>query len=425
MTATTPAFLSGQQKFSDESAWLTKFREENWQAFLKQGVPDRKNEYWKYDDLGFLAHQQFSAAPIPDEESLIDVMHQHRLRSGDGILLVMVNGHFMPFLSDLIKLPMGITVCSINQALQTHADCIENYFPELTDVNKYPFAALNAAQFTDGLFLKMDDNVQLKSPLHLLSLNIGKNNFMASCRNLILMGKDSECILVEEYFSSVEQMYFMNIATTMHLANNAKLQHYKLQQENNKAVHIANHSIHQQQDSYYSHLNVSCGAQFSRDDLVIRLNETGAKCNTGGFYYSRNNAQTIDNHVDITHAAKHSQSEMLYKGILDNQSRAIFNGRLHVEKDAQQILAYQGNHNLLLSRQAEVYSKPELEIYADDVKCKHGATTGQLDQDALFYLRSRGIPERESMKILLEGFAEEILDRITHPGIRSRVQEAL
>jgi len=155
------------------------------------------------------------------------------------------------------------------------------------------------------------------------------------------------------------------------------------------------------------------------------LLEKGAQCQTGGFYHLREANQYIDNHIEINHEAAHSSSDMLYKGIVDNRSRAVFNGRLYVKQDAQKILAHQANHNLLLSTQAEVYSKPELEIYADDVKCKHGATIGQLDQDALFYMCSRGIPYADAVNILLRGFAEEILDRVTHAGMKKRVQEAL
>ena len=217
----------------------------------------------------------------------------------------------------------------------------------------------------------------------------------------------------------------MNMMTTIHVAKNAKMQHYKIQQEGRKAVHLASHFVHQQQNSTFSHVNFSSGALFARDDLVVQLLESGAECHTGGFYHLRYDQQFIDNHVVINHVAAHSNSDMLYKGIMENKSRAVFNGRLHVEKNAQKILAYQANHNLLLSKDAEVYSKPELEIYADDVKCKHGATTGQLDEQALFYMRSRGIPRHEALSILLQGFAEEIMQRITHEGIRRRVQEAL
>ncbi len=153
------------------------------------------------------------------------------------------------------------------------------------------------------------------------------------------------------------------------------------------------------------------------------MQEPGAACQASGFYHLHRAHQYIDHHVEINHVAPHTNSEMVYKGILDNQSRAVFNGRLFVKKDAQKIVAHQANHNLLLSNRAEIYSKPELEIYADDVKCKHGATTGQLDQDALFYMRARGIGYQEAVNILLQGFADEIIDRVHHKGVKMRVKE--
>ena len=203
----------------------------------------------------------------------------------------------------------------------------------------------------------------------------------------------------------------------------AQLDYYKIQQEGKQAAHIAHTFIQQKQDSSVSAMNFSTGAQFARDDLIISLKESGAECKTSGFYHLFYDNQYIDNHIDIDHVAPRSHSEMLFKGILDHKSRAVFNGRLHVTEGAQKILAYQANHNLLLSNDAEVYSKPELEIYADDVKCKHGATTGQIDQDALFYLQSRGIPHQEAMGMLLQGFAEEVTEKIKLPAVKMRVLE--
>ena len=163
------------------------------------------------------------------------------------------------------------------------------------------------------------------------------------------------------------------------------------------------------------------GADFARDDVAITLQQTGAKCHTSGFYHTSRDNQYVDHHVDVLHAAAHTQSDMLYKGIIDKKSRAVFNGRLHVAAGAQKIQAVQGNHHLLLSASGEAYSKPELEIYADDVKCRHGATTGQLDQDALFYLRARGIPYKEAVHILLKSFAEDVLQRIQDKAIQEQI----
>ncbi len=402
---------------------LSETDAQHWRAFVQHGMPSRKNEYWKYDDVSFLADKHYSLAQKIDAREITEALHQHSLRSGDGIFLVMINGYFMPELSDLFKLPAGIIACSLQEALQKQGDDLREKFTAI-DNHKYPFASLNADMFTDGLFLQVADDCKLHRPIHLLSIMLNEENIVAYPHNLILTGKNTEITLFEEYFGA-SQNYLMNTVNTIHLDEAAIVTHYKLQQEAKSATHMACHFISQEKNSRFSHVNISAGAQFARDDVVVHLRDTSAECHTSGYYHLRDKNQTIDNHIDIRHAAAHSQSNMLYKGIVANQARAIFNGRLHVEKDAQHIQAYQGNHNLLVDKQAEVYSKPELEIYADNVKCKHGATTGQINRDALFYLRSRGIAEQDAIEILLQAFADEIMQRVTHAGIRMRMQEVL
>lgn len=397
----------------------------NWDTFLKQGLPTRKDERWKYTDLSFLTNKQYIPAQRVESEQLIDVIDQHRLQRSESIMLVFVNGYFTPALSDLAKLPDGVIACSLNEALQLHADLLKTHYNEQIDSQKYPLANVNAAIFTDGLFLHLPDACEITMPIHLLSLVTGKEEWIAHPHNVIILGEKSHLIFAEEYFSLAPQSYLMNIVTTIYAGKNARLDHCKIQQEGKQAVHFANTFIYQKQNSHVSFANFSSGSLFARDDVIVKLQEPGAYCHTSGFYHLRVDNQYIDNHVDITHLAPYSSSEMLYKGIIDKKSRAVFNGRLHVAKDAQKVLAHQANHHLLLANDAEAYSKPELEIYADDVKCKHGATTGQLDQEALFYLCSRGIPREDAVNMLLQGFSEEIVQRITHPGIQMRVQEIL
>lgn len=423
-----PAWIQksgGDTLLPSAPAWLVDARRKHWDAFLKNGLPTRKDERWKYTDLGFLANKNFSSSTRTDPALLEDVINQHRLQQGESILLVLVNGYFMPMLSDLAKLPEQVLVGSMDDALQQHAEIIQANWLENIDAQKYPFASMNAAMFVDGLFLCVPDDCEIDKPIHILSLAIGEDEFIAQPYNMIILGQNSKVTLVEECFSHAGQTYMMNTVTTMTIGPHAKLDAFKIQQEGPQAVHIANIFIRQKKHSQVSFTNFSSGSLFARDDLVVKLLEPGANCHTGGFYRLSADDQYIDHHIDIDHAAPHSNSEMLYKGILDRKSRAVFNGRLFVEKDAQKILAYQANHNLLLSKEAEVFSKPELEIYADDVKCKHGATTGQIDQEALFYMRSRGIDKSEAMNILLRGFAEEVMQRITHPGIKMRVQETM
>lgn len=395
----------------------------NWEHFVKHQLPTRNDERFKYADFSFLAGKTFSAAQPINADDLIDTVNQHRLRQGNNILLVLVNGYFMPSLSDLHKLPDEVIACSMTKASQQYADAMVANWGKSINIKKHPFAGINAAMCKDGLFLHLPDNCELDASLHVLSIVVDQNEFMTHPWNMLVMGANSKLTLVEEYFSLAKQTYLMNVVTTIVAGKGAHLKHYKIQQEGKGAIHIANTFIQQQQDSRIEFTNFSMGSAFARDDVVALLQEPGANCNTAGFYHLTQDNQYIDHHIDIEHAAPNSNSEMLYKGILENKSRAVFNGSLYVKKDAQKIVAHQANHNLLLSKDAEIYSKPELEIYADDVKCKHGATTGQLDQEALFYMRSRGIPYQDAMSILLQGFAEEIMQRVTHDGVKMRVME--
>jgi Fe-S cluster assembly protein SufD len=271
--------------------------------------------------------------------------------------------------------------------------------------------------FTDGLFIHIPDSVLLSLPLHILSLSSGQESIMTSPNNLLVLGKNAQASVVHEYTSLVSGNYFNNVVTTIVAEDQAKLNLVKLQNESAQAIHMENIFVSQKQDSDVTLSNVTTGASFSRDDIAVLLAEAGAVCRTSGFYHASRDNQYIDHHVDVNHHAPRTNSEMVYKGIIDKKSRAVFNGGLYVEKNAQKITAFQENHNLLLSNTAEIYSKPELEIYADDVKCRHGATTGQIDRDALFYMQARGIDQATAMNILLKGFADDVLQRIIHPVI--------
>lgn len=424
---TTPQWLQTAYSKSDVDvpAWFAAMQEKQWQAFCQQGIPTRKNERWKYTDLSFLTNKHFAPAKRPLADDLQDCIQQHRLQQGASILLVFVNGYFMSSLSDMPKLPQQVVACNISEALQTQAQWIEPYWSQMIDAERYPFASLNAAVSTDGLFFYLPAHCELESPIHLLSIVTDESDFIAHPRHLFILGEQSKLLLVEEQWSLTENMYMMNHVSTLVLEKGAQLEQVKIQNEGRKAIHMAHYFVWQKQDSSSVFTNFSLGAAFARDELIVQLEGKGADCRTSGFYHLRDHNQYVDHHIDINHRAPHSKSEMLYKGILENKSRAVFNGRLYVEKDAQKILAYQANHNMLLAKEAEVYSKPELEIYADDVKCKHGASIGQLDQDALFYLRSRGVEKEEAIAMLLQGFADEILQRVQHAGIKMRVQEAM
>lgn len=422
MTA-LPEWLLNPANTFEAPHWLNHYREKHLQDLLKQGLPHAKHERWKYTDLAFLIKKVFEPGTTtctPAQTSEInDVLNQHRIVGSE--VIVLINGIYNPQFSSQ-RLPEGVILCHLREALTKQATLVQKFWPKAIDSATHPFASLNNVSFIDGLFLYIPKESHLES-LHLLFIATAPTNFIAHPHHLFVLDQSSYLNIIEEHISLSPQAYFMNMLTTIRVEENAKLEYYKIQQQNSQSTHLAYTSIQQQKDSFVNHVNLSYGSVFARDDVIIQLEGTGANCRTSGYYHLTQDHQYIDHHIDICHAAPLSCSEMLYKGILENKSKVVFNGRLHVQPRAQKTLAYQANHHLLLSKQAEAYAKPELEIYADDVQCKHGATTGELNQDTLFYLQSRGIPYAQALQILLTGFATEVFNRIALPEVTAYVQQ--
>lgn len=407
----------------DVPAWLQSLRKKHWETFLSQGLPTNKHERWKYTDLSFLTQQHFQPPDpvLPNVEHLVE---QHRLSQNETFLIVLINGQFAPSLSD--PLPVGLKVMSLRTAWQTQGDLIKQYWETYCQAAQYsPFVSLNAAVFADGLLLQMAPGCELAKPVQLLSVNLFPAGAVNHPLHFMVLEKNSKLTVLETQIDGSQNTYLTNAVMQIVVGPHAELTYYKTHKAQPSSLHIAHTFVHQARDSRAVFTNLINGRQFTRDDLTITLGEEGAECSTRGFYHLQSDQQYVDQHIDIKHAAPRSRSEMLYKGVVDHKSRAVFNGRLRVEKSAQKIQAYQANHNVLLSNQAEVYSKPELEIYANDVVCKHGATTGQLDEEALFYLQARGIPAPTAQKILLQGFANEIMQSIQPPAIKHYMQAQL
>lgn len=407
-----------------EAAWLTDFREKHWEKMLQHGWLTRKQARFKYTDVSFLAEKNFHlSTPLIAHARVQEAVVAHRLEN--SVLWVFINGHFAPTYSDTFTLPHGIIACRLQDALQQHQALVKAHWPHAMEINSNPMIHVNAAFFTDGLFLWIPKKVSLTQPVHLLFVNVGEQEWMAHPHHLIVMEDQSELTLFEEAVDLTETSYFMNSVHTMTIGKEASLQHHVLQTIHAQAIQLHHRFIRQQQDSRFNFTHFSRGSLWSRDESVLHLEARGAMCQASGFYSLKENDRVMDHHLTIRHLAPYSQSDVLYKGVLDQASRAIFHGRVYAEKEAQKMLAYQANHHLLLSPQAEAYSQPELEIYADDVKCKHGASSGQIDHDRLFYLRSRGIPYHDAITLLTQGFAADILQRIAHAAIQKRVQERI
>lgn len=405
--------------------WLGTLRQARWQAFLQRGLPQPNEERWQYADLSALSQHDFVPMAIVANEGLTTTLASPFPKEEEQIVFACANGHYVPAWSDLAGVPNNIILCTMREAWHRHAGLVQANWPKDPDVGQYPFACINAALFSDGLFLYVPDNVKLSVPIHLYASATHEVSCFTNLCHLIVLGKGSELVVVEEHRSAAVSHgpCLMNSVSHVVMGEEATFTHYKIQCDAPETIHLAHQFVHQQQASQFVSFSFSFGGRFSRDELSIKLGGASARCQTNGYYRLQHQNQYIDHHVDIHHAAPYTQSEMLYKGTIENRARAVFNGKLYVGTEAKRAKANQTNHHLMLAHDAEAYSKPELEIYNDDVLCRHGASTGQLDQDALFYLCARGIKKQAAKQMLLKGFAHDIIQRVPHQSLQMRLLE--
>lgn len=397
--------------------WLSDFRAQQLKVFTQQGFPTRKDELWKYTEIKENA--------IPKQKGEIRELTSVEQSDVSPIRFVFINGHFSEKLSCTTALPNDVILLSLDKAFDTMEERIKPYLLREYDVKKFPFATLNSAMMTNGLFLEIPQRVKLENPVHLVFIHTKQNDFMTHLRNMIIINPQSELSIIEEHVSVQANQYMTNMVTDIYAGQNAHVNYYKLQDNANTATHIANIFVEQQKESCVKTFSFSKGARLAREDLSVWQKESGTESYLHGLYLLNEDQQHVDHHVHVDHLASHGTSSMLYKGILDKKSRAVFNGKVHVHPLTKHINAHQENHNLLLSNEAEVNTKPELEIYAEDVKCTHGATIGQLDNESLFYLRSRGIEKSEAHDLLVRAFAEDIYSKIGDEKIRDYIRNRM
>jgi Fe-S cluster assembly protein SufD len=292
---------------------------------------------------------------------------------------------------------------------------------EMSAMQLLPSAVILSVTATD-IKIHIPKNYELPYPIHLVFISSGLEHLTVSSRNIIMADENSQVTIIEEYRAKQAVNYTTNTVTELHAAANARIDYYKLQNEHPTATHLANIMMHQKKDSSINAFFADYGSRLAREEVKTQLQERGAACQMQGVYYLTRDEQQIDNHIYVDHAAAHCSSMMLYKGVLNKKSQATFKGKVYVQSQAQQTQAQQANHNLLLSKDAQVNTKPELEIYADDVKCTHGATVGQLDEEALFYLCARGIEKAEALKLLTQAFIAEVMEKIPYLAIKEYIQ---
>jgi len=425
--------------------WLKTLRENALHEFSAQGLPKPYDEDWKYTRLKQFEQLEFCRAERP-ASLLPEQMDISLPTCGVGYQLVFINGWYMENFSTLDHLPPGLVLCSFEQALSQYSADLEAILGHIADRKGQPFAALNTAFMEDGVFLRVAADTVIRDPIHCLFLSTASADDVrprvSYPRLLILLEDNAEVSVVEHYLGlksdhfevqgfeaqgSGEQELennhnFTNSLTEIRLQPGAILNHYKLQCESPDSSHIAGIHVEQQRGSQFSSHNLSLGAALARNDIRIKLTGEHAKCCLNGVYLV-GGRQHVDNHTQVDHLAPSCCSEEIYKGVIQGRARAVFNGKVVVHLDAQQSDARQINKNLLLSEKAEVDTKPELQIYADDVKCSHGATVGQLDAQALFYLQSRGISQTDAEALLVYAFVSEVIQRISSPAVQQLIQE--
>jgi len=391
--------------------------------FASLGFPTIKMEEWRFTNVAPIARTDFNLTP---ERDGIDPGDLAPYRYADSIQLTVVNGYLIREFSDLRCLPEGVRVCSLAECLENHPELIDEYLGRHAGFDEHAFVALNTAFFRDGVFVHVPKGVIVERPINLVNIArpTGDQPVAMFPRNLFVAQESSQVTLVEQFATVGEGPYLTSPVTEVVVGDNAVVDHYKLQRESTDAFHMATFQIHLGRDGNFSSHSISWGGGLVRNDVNAVLDGEGSEATLNGLYMVEGN-QLVDNHMRVDHAKAHCDSHELYKGILEGKSRAVFNGRIYVHPGAQKTDAKQTNRNLLVSQDALCNSNPQLEIFADDVKCTHGSTVGQLDDLGIFYLRSRGIGEEAARSLLTYAFAADIVERIKVTPVRQDLEEFL
>jgi len=429
-TSSKHPFLSGFAGLEQELAgqgptWLREKRREATERFEQLGFPTTKLEEWRATNVSPIAREIFQPAPRDGEAPALDDLPEVARVDLGGPRLVFLDGRYAPDLSSVGELPDGLWVGNLAEALGRIPEQIEPHLCRTAASETTAFEALNDALAEDGAVVLVADGLQIDRPIQLLFVSHGANHATASApRTLIVAGRGSRASLVETYAGHGDGRYLTNTVTDVQVGDNAALEHVRIQIEGPDGYHISHNRFRQGRDSRYSHHNINLGGKLVRNDVLAALDGEGGWCRLNGLYLT-GEEQHVDNHTRLDHAMPHCDSRELYKGILADKSRAVFNGRIVVRPDAQKTDAKQSNPNVLLSSGALAHTRPQLEIYADDVKCTHGGTIGRLDQEAIFYLRSRGLCADAARELMLSAFAGEVLEQIEPEPLRTSLEQVV
>jgi len=392
--------------------WLSEMRVIARKRFADLGFPSTRDEDWRFTNISPLKELEFSSTETDPSAQLKSCL----FGSIEGPRLVFINGFYSADLSQIGDMPDGVQVGSVVKALAQSESDVKNY---LASRDTDSFASLNTGCFTDGAFVRVPDGVVMGEPIRIYYLNTSGDGATSNIRSLIVVGENSKATVVESWSGS-DAAYFNNVITELIVGDNAQLEHVKFQNESTAAFHVAGVHALMGRDSRAAHHSIALGGRIARNNIRARLDGQGLEVVLNGLYLPRGE-QIIDHHMVVDHAQPHGDSHEYFNGILDDHARGVFHGRIHVHKGADKTDAKQTNKNLLLTDSAMVDTKPQLEIYADDVKCTHGATVGQINPEQIFYLRARGLTEKKARHMLMHAFAGEIIERIDCEPVREEL----
>ncbi len=395
----------------DDSVSFHTYRRDAYDSLSETGLPHIKNEEYKYTNITKVLEGKFSTLEKGNSAIEPSVLDKMAIDGLDVHKLVFVNGIFSLELSDS-EMPAGVNITNVAEAITSNNERFLANFGKASEGNDDAFLKLNTALSEDGAFIEVEKNAIVSKPIALFFINdASKQSLYSTARNLIIAGDNSESTFLQYYMTEGSEHSFTNVVTEVIVGENAHTNLYKLKNNKNSAYHIGTTQVHQSKSSVFSSYTFTLSGAIVRNNLNVASDGEGCETHMFGLYVLDGNTH-VDNHTAVDHIKPNSYSNELYKGILDDNAKGVFNGKVFVRQEAQKTNAFQSNKNILLSDTSVVNTKPQLEIWADDVKCSHGCTTGQLDEDALFYLRARGLSKDSARALLLYAFAIEVLENV-------------
>ena len=416
----TSAAKFAEKRGQSAPAWLQQLRKQAAAMFAEQGFPTVRQEAWRFTNVAPIADTEFVMADGGPTDAPAIVS---RVAVPGMLRITLVNGHFAPEMSDVAGLPRGLRITNLHDAIARDESLVREHLATFK-LDQHPFAALNTSFLDDGVAVLADPGTIVETPIHIVSVTSGPGKLVSFPRTLIVAGARSQLRMAQTFVGNDDAIYFSNSVIEVAVHNGAVVDLCIDQRESNRAFHVLNLQAHLGASAVFGSHAFSLGSRLMRHDIAVTLGGEGADATMNGVYLA-DGTRLMDTHTSLDHAMPHCTSHQTYKGILAGKSRAVFNGRIIVRPDAQKTDAKQTNRALLLSDEAQINSNPQLEIFADDVKCTHGAAVGQLDAEAMFYLQARGLTPADARDMLLHAFAGEVLEGLKISELRTQIESAL